>query len=93
MNILHTVILDGLLGIGPDRLDREQSVSYVRHAEEAIGLLADPKYQVAFLVNPVKLGQIKAIVSNGERFPQKTTDFYPKLLTGLLFCTLEFQEG
>jgi uncharacterized protein (DUF1015 family) len=43
---------------------------------------------VAFLVNPVRLDQIKRVVKNGEKFPQKSTDFYPKLLTGLLLCKL-----
>ena len=45
-------------------------------------------YQVAFLVNPVRMDQIYKVVKNGEKFPQKSTDFYPKLLTGLLLCKL-----
>jgi uncharacterized protein (DUF1015 family) len=43
---------------------------------------------VAFLVNPVRMEQINRVVKNGEKFPQKATDFYPKLLTGLLLCKL-----
>jgi uncharacterized protein (DUF1015 family) len=43
---------------------------------------------VAFLVNPVRMEQIQRVVKNGEKFPQKATDFYPKLLTGLLLCKL-----
>jgi uncharacterized protein (DUF1015 family) len=58
-------------------------------ADEAIGkVLAEGPYQAAFLVNPVRMDQIKRVVRHGERFPQKTTDFYPKLLTGLLLCKL-----
>ena len=41
-------------------------------------------------MNPVKLPQIRKIVGKGEKFPQKTTDFYPKLLTGLVLCKLNF---
>jgi len=50
-------------------------------------------YPVAFLVNPIRLDTIRKIVSKGERFPQKTTDFYPKLLTGLLLCKLNYVKG
>ncbi len=91
VNLLHSVILEPLLGIGPEQLKAERNVEYVRDVHEAIGKArGEGKHQVAFLVNPVKLSQIRKIVAKGERFPQKTTDFYPKLLTGLLLCKLNF---
>ncbi len=87
--LLHTLVLEGLLGIGPAQLAAEKNVHFLRSADEAVEKArATPPYQVAFLVNPVRLDQIKRVVKNGERFPQKTTDFYPKLLTGLLLCKL-----
>ncbi len=92
VNVLHTLILEELLGVGKDQLDREQNVSFVRHADDAIGMLREPGVQAAFLLNPVRVDQIRALVKNGERFPQKTTDFYPKLLTGLVFCRLRHEE-
>ena len=92
VNVLHTLILDELLGVGKDQLDREQNVSFVRHADDAIGMLGEPGVQAAFLLNPVRVDQIRALVKNGERFPQKTTDFHPKLLTGLVFCRLRHEE-
>jgi len=89
VNLLHTVVLDGLLGVGPAQLAAEKNVEFLRSADEAIDKARAPgPYQAAFLVNPVRLDQIKRVVKNGERFPQKTTDFYPKLLTGLLLCKL-----
>jgi len=89
VNILHTLILEGMLGVGPAQLAAEKNVEFLRSADEAVDrVLGGGKYQVAFLVNPVRIDQIKRVVRNGERFPQKTTDFYPKLLTGLLICRL-----
>jgi uncharacterized protein (DUF1015 family) len=87
--LLHTLVLEGLLGVGPKQLAEEKNVHFLRSADEAVekARAAGP-YQVAFLVNPVRLDQIKRVVRNGERFPQKSTDFYPKLLTGLLLCKL-----
>jgi uncharacterized protein (DUF1015 family) len=87
--LLHALVLEGLLGIGPAQLAAEQNVHFHRSADEAVEKArASGPYQVAFLVNPVRLDQIKTLVRNGERFPQKSTDFYPKLLTGLLLCKL-----
>ena len=91
VNLLHSVILEPLLGIGPAQLAAERNVEFLRDPNEAIDRTRGRgKYQFAFLVNPVKLSQIRKIVSHGERFPQKTTDFYPKLLTGLLLCKMNF---
>ena len=90
--LLHTLVLEGLLGIGPQQLAAEKNVEFLRSADEAVEKVrASGPHQVAFLVNPVRLDQIKKVVKNGERFPQKTTDFYPKLLTGLLLCKLNIQ--
>jgi uncharacterized protein (DUF1015 family) len=87
--ILHSVVLDGMLGVGAAQLAAEKNVEYLRSADEAIEKVRAPgNLQVAFLVNPVKMEQIKRLVKNGEKFPQKSTDFYPKLLTGLLLCKL-----
>ena len=88
--LLHTLVLEGLLGVGPQQLAAEKNVEYLRSADEAVEKTRAPgPYQAAFLVNPVRLDQIRRVVRNGERFPQKTTDFYPKLLTGLLLCKLD----
>jgi uncharacterized protein (DUF1015 family) len=89
VNLLHTLVLEAILGIGPAELAAERSVHFLRSADEAVEKArGGPPYQAAFLVNPVRLDQIRRVVRNGERFPQKTTDFYPKLLTGLLLCRL-----
>ena len=89
MNILHTVVLEGMLGVTPEHTAREMYVEYLRSTDEAIERVRSGKAQCAFLVNPVRIEQIRAIVDHGERFPQKSTDFYPKLLSGLLLCPLE----
>jgi uncharacterized protein (DUF1015 family) len=87
--LLHTLILETLLGIGPKQMAADTNVHFHRSADEAIDAVrANGPYQVAFLVNPVRLDQISRVVRKGERFPQKSTDFYPKLLTGLLLCKL-----
>ncbi len=90
VNILHTVILDGMLGITAEHTAREMHIDYLRSADEAMDRVKMGKAQLAFLVNPVRMDQIRTIVAKGEKFPQKTTDFYPKLLSGLILCPLSF---
>ncbi len=87
--LLHSLVLEGLCGIGPAELAAERNVEFLRSADEAVEKVrAGGEHQVAFLVNPVRMDQIRTLVRKGERFPQKSTDFYPKLLTGLLLCRL-----
>ena len=91
--LLHTLILEKLLGIGPEQLAAEKNVHFYRSADEAIDhVRATGPYQVVFLVNPVRMDQIQKVVKHGEKFPQKSTDFYPKLLTGLLLCKLNVSK-
>lgn len=91
VNILHTVILEGMLGITLEHTTREMYVEYLRSADEAVERVRSGRAQAAFLVNPVRIGQIRRLVASGEKFPQKSTDFYPKLLSGLLLCPLELK--
>ena len=86
--ILHSLILDRALGITADMVEKEQHVSYARHADEVWAAL--PKAQAAFLLNPTKLSEVKVISEKGERMPQKSTDFYPKLLTGFIMNRVSF---
>ncbi|MBI3268416.1 MAG: DUF1015 domain-containing protein [Planctomycetes bacterium] len=88
VSILHSLILEPLLGLSADKVEREQHLSYKRHAEDALDLVQDGESQAAFLLNPTRLEQVRAISTGGERMPQKSTDFYPKLLSGLVLNRL-----
>jgi uncharacterized protein (DUF1015 family) len=90
--LLHTLVLEALCGIGPKEMAADTNVEFSRSADDAIDRVrGGGKFQVAFLVNPVRMDQIQTLVRKGERFPQKSTDFYPKLLTGLLLCKLSVE--
>lgn len=89
VNILHGLILHPLIGVTPDDLAHERRVAYLRHTAEVIDAVrVQKRYQLGLLVRPCTVGQIQAITRLGERFPQKTTDFYPKLLSGFIMCRL-----
>ena len=88
VNILHTVILEGVLGITPEDTAHERFVDYVRSADRAVERVISGQAACAFILNPLRMDQLQAVVRTGERFPQKSTDFYPKMLSGFLMCRL-----
>lgn len=86
---LHKCLLEGCLQISEDAIRNQQHVSYFREAGEALAQVRDGRAQVAFLMNPVRMEQMRDIAFAGEVLPQKSTDFYPKLLSGLTIYALD----
>jgi uncharacterized protein (DUF1015 family) len=86
---LHKCLLEGSLHISEEAIRNQQNVSYFREAGEALAQVRDGKAQIAFLMNPVRMEQVRDIAFAGEVLPQKSTDFYPKLLSGLTIYALD----
>lgn len=93
VSILHTMILDRFLGIDKQKLEAQAHIDYEREREDCIALVDKGAYQAAFFVNPTRAEQMLEIAALGERMPQKSTDFYPKLLTGLVFMQMQIAKG
>jgi uncharacterized protein (DUF1015 family) len=92
VNILHTLILDKLLGIDAKALEAQTNVLYGRNRDKALERVGDGTVQATFLVNPTRVEQVRDVALQGERMPQKSTDFYPKLLTGLLMMKMQIEK-
>ena len=86
---LHKCVLEGVLKISEEAIRNLQNVSYYRDAGEALAQVRSGNAQAAFLMNPVRIEQMRDIALAGEVMPQKSTDFYPKLLSGLTIYALE----
>ncbi len=86
---LHKCILEKSLGISEEAIRNQQNVNYVREAEEALGRARSGKANVSFLMNPVRMREVRDIAFAGGVLPQKSTDFYPKLLDGLAIYALD----
>jgi uncharacterized protein (DUF1015 family) len=86
---LHKCLLEGVLKISEEAIRNQQNVSYSREASEALSQVRAGKVQAAFLMNPVRMDQVRDIAFAGEVLPQKSTDFYPKLLSGLTIYALD----
>lgn len=90
--ILHKAILEPLLGIDDEALARQANVDYAHTDEEAVALVDEGKGQAAFLLNPTRVEEVLAIADLGVAMPQKSTDFYPKLLSGLVAMRMEIEK-
>jgi uncharacterized protein (DUF1015 family) len=86
---LHTVVLDHLLGLTEDKIRATGNIQYLREAAEAVALVESGEANIAFLIKPITLDQLKDVSLSGEVMPQKSTDFYPKLLSGLAIYALD----
>ena len=81
--LLHRLLLHKCLGITAEKVTSEANIAYEREMKAAIDAVDRDAAQVAFLLNPVGVAQVTEIALAGDVMPQKSTDFYPKLLSGL----------
>ena len=86
---LHTIILDRLLGLDAERVREQTNIRYLRDAAEAVDQARRGEADVTFLTNPVTMEQLREVAFAGSVMPQKSTDFFPKLLSGLAIYALE----
>jgi uncharacterized protein (DUF1015 family) len=87
--LLHRLILEKGFGITAEAVASEKNIGYERELDAAIASVDRGQAQVAFLLNPVRIEQVSGIALAGEVLPQKSTDFYPKLLSGIAIYKLE----
>lgn len=89
VSILHSLVLERLLGIDKENMASQKNLTYTRSAEEAQRSVDQGESQCCFLLNPTRVEEIGQVAQNGEKMPQKSTYFYPKLITGLVVNSLE----
>lgn len=89
VTILHRLIMERELEIGSEKLAAGQHVGYTIHADEAAKKVQDGEYAAAFLLRPTKVEQVRDCCNAGDKMPQKSTYFYPKLITGLVLRPLD----
>ncbi len=86
--ILESLLLRDALGMSPADIEAKRGIAYTADAEAALASL-DGDTDALFLMRPTPVEQVRAVAAEGETMPPKSTFFYPKLLTGLVFNPLE----
>jgi uncharacterized protein (DUF1015 family) len=87
--VLEALLLKGALGLSDEDISHLRDFRYARDASEALQLVRGGGYDVAFLMRPTPVAQVRDVAGAGENMPPKSTYFFPKLLTGLLFNPLD----
>ncbi len=86
--VLETLLLKGALGMSDEDISHFNGMFYARDTAEAVAMVRSGEYDAAFVMRPTPVRQVRELAAEGENMPPKSTFFYPKLLTGLLFNPL-----
>ena len=89
LSALHSIILDRLLGLDEEKVREQTNIRYLRDAAEAVDQPRRGEADITFLTNPVTMEQLREVAFAGDVMPQKSTDFFPKLLSGLTIYALD----
>ncbi len=89
VTILHAAILDRLLGIDAKALEEQRNVTYTVDADQGVAAVKRGDEQLFFYLNPTSPDEVVRVADHDEKMPQKSTDFYPKVLTGLVLSKME----
>jgi uncharacterized protein (DUF1015 family) len=87
--VLHRLLIEGCLGITEEAVKHESHITYVREFNAACAAVETGAAQISFLLNATRLDQLRDIAYEKNVMPQKSTDFYPKVLSGLLLYSLD----
>ncbi len=88
VTVLHSLILEKLFGIDKENMANQINLKYTRDTDEACNCIKVDEFNCAFILNATKVHEIKDVALAGEKMPQKSTYFYPKLITGLVMNEL-----
>ena len=83
------LVLEKLFGIDKENMANQVNLTYTRSFQEAVESVEKGESQCAFILNPTRVAEIRDVAAAGEKMPQKSTYFYPKLITGLVMNPLK----
>ena len=86
--VLEALVLTGALGMSDEDIDHLHGLGYARDFDQAVALVADHQYDAAFFMAPTPIERVSEVAAAGESMPPKSTYFFPKVPTGLLFNPL-----
>ncbi len=89
VTVLHKLILEKFLGIDEENMRNQKNLFYLREAADSIQAVKNKEAQCAFLINPTKVSEIREVALENEKMPQKSTYFWPKLVTGIVINKFE----
>jgi uncharacterized protein (DUF1015 family) len=92
VSILHELIIERVMGISKARVEAKENIDYHRDLDLALKQVDEGRAQAVFILNPTRMSEVKSCSDQGEKMPQKSTDFYPKVITGLVALPIGPEE-
>lgn len=92
VSILHELLIERLMGISRERVAAKENIDYHRDLDLALSHVDQGKAQCVYIMNPTRMTEVRACSDKGAKMPQKSTDFYPKVVTGLVAMGVGAEE-
>jgi len=92
VSVLHELFIERVLGIDKGAVERKENLDYLRDPNPGYQAVDEGKAQFLILMNPTRMEQVRACTAAGEKMPQKSTDFYPKVISGLVMMPIGVEE-
>ncbi len=92
VTVLHELFIERVLGIDKTAVERKENIDYLRDPAPGYEAVAKGQAQFLLLMNPTRIEQVRACTAAGEKMPQKSTDFYPKVVSGLVMMSVAADE-
>jgi uncharacterized protein (DUF1015 family) len=92
VSILHELLIERVMGISKERVAAKENIDYHRDLDLALSKVDEGQAVCVFIMNPTRMAEVKACSDKGAKMPQKSTDFYPKVITGLVAMAVGADE-
>jgi uncharacterized protein (DUF1015 family) len=92
VSILHELLIERAMGISKQQVEAKTHIDYFRDLDQALARVDSGEAVCVFILNPTRIGEVKACSDRGEKMPQKSTDFYPKMISGLVMLDVDQNE-
>jgi uncharacterized protein (DUF1015 family) len=92
VTVLHELLIQRVMEISEEAVERKENIEYLRDPQMGYDAVDEGEAEFLFILNPTRMEQVRACTAAGEKMPQKSTDFYPKVVSGLVMMPISADE-
>jgi uncharacterized protein (DUF1015 family) len=92
VSVLHELLIERVMGISKQAVERKENIEYLRDPQMGYDAVDAGEAEFLFVLNPTRMEQVRACTAAGEKMPQKSTDFYPKVISGMVMMPIGAEE-
>lgn len=92
VTVLHELLIQRMMDISEEAVERKECIEYLRDPQMGYDAVDEEEAQFLLVMNPTRIEQVQACTAAGERMPQKSTDFYPKVISGMVMMPIGVEE-